>query len=132
MTNPLIAIKKYFISTLGPATSLTVYDGIAPDTAGSEYIVLTGRTGQQLQGKTGFVNNCSVTVECITRGQSTGYKRAEAIGQLVLTAINSDTDITLATGQATSLFVESIRNIDGLNSTDNVFRQIITYNVIIS
>ena len=132
MTNPIPALKKYFVTTLGTATGLTVYDGIAPDDAGSEYVVITGRSAQQLQGKTDFISNVSITVDCVTRGNFTGYKQAEAIGQDVLTAINSDTNITLATGQATSLYVAGITNLDGLNPTDNIFRQLITYNVIIS
>jgi len=52
---------------------------------------------------------------------------------LVLTAINSDTNITLANGfYSSSLSVASIRNLDGLNPTENVFRTIITYNIIIT
>jgi hypothetical protein len=132
MTNPIPAIKKWLYTTIGTATGLTVYDGIAPDTAGNEYIVLTGRTGNQLQGKTGFTSNVTMTVDVVTRGQFTGYKRSEAIAQDILTAIDSNTGITLSTGQATSLYVGTITNLDGLNPLDNVFRTIITYNVIIS
>lgn len=132
MTNPISALKKYFVTTLGTATGLTVYDGIAPDDAGSQYVVITGRSAQQLQGKSGFVSSVSITVDCVTRGNFTGYKQAEAIGQDVMTAINSDTDINLSTGQCTSLFVAGVTNLDGLNPTDAVFRQLITYNCIIS
>ena len=132
MTNPIPAIKKWLYTTIGTATGLSVYDGIAPDNAGNEYIVLTGRTGNQLQGKTGFTNNVTMTVDVVTRGQFTGYKRSEAIAQDILTAIDSDTSITMSTGQATSLYVGTITNLDGLNPLDNVFRTIITYNVIIT
>ena len=132
MTNPIPAIKKYLYTAIGTATSLTVYDGIAPDEAGNEYIVLTGRSGTQLQGKTGFSSNVNITVDIVTRGSFTGYKRSEDIAQLILAAIDSNTDITLSTGQATSLYLANINNLDGLNPLDNVFRTIITYNVIIS
>jgi len=132
MTNPIPAIKKYLYTAIGTATSLTVYDGIAPDDADNEYIVLTGRSGNQLQGKTGFTSNVTMTVDIVTRGQFTGYKRSEDIAQLILTALDSNTSITLSTGQATSLYLATITNLDGLNPLDNVFRTIITYNVIIS
>jgi len=132
MTNPIPAIKKYLYTAIGTATSLTVYDGIAPDDAGNEYIVLTGRSGTQLQGKTGFSSNVNITVDIVTRGSFTGYKRSEEIAQLILTALDSNTGITLSTGQATSLYLATITNLDGLNPLDNVFRTIITYNVIIS
>lgn len=132
MTNPIPSIKKWLYATIQTATSLTVYDGIAPDDAGNEYIVLTGRSGTQMQGKTGFASNVAMTIDIVTRGQFTGYKRSEDIAQLILTAIDSDTNITLSTGQATSLYLGNITNLDGLNPLDNVFRTIITYNVIIS
>ena len=133
MLNPNIEIKKWFFTNLTSATSLVVYDGFAPEGAGNEYIVLTGRTSTQDQGKEGYTNTISITVDIITKNANFGYKRAETISDLVLTAINSDTNITLANGfTASSLSVESVRNLDGLNPLDNVFRVLITYNIIIT
>jgi len=133
MLNPNIEIKKWFYTNLTSATSLVVYDGFAPEGAGNEYIVLTGRTSTQDQGKEGYTNSISITVDIITKNANFGYKRAETISDLVLTAINSDTNITLANGfTASSLSVESVRNLDGLNPLDNVFRVLITYNIIIT
>jgi len=133
MLNPNIEIKKWFYTNLASATSLVVYDGFAPEGAGNEYIVLTGRTSTQEQGKEGYTNSISITVDIITKNANFGYKRAETISDLVLTAINSDTNITLANGfTASSLSVESVRNLDGLNPLDNVFRVLITYNIIIT
>lgn len=133
MLNPNIEIKKWFYTEVSEATNLVVYDGFAPDGAGSEYIVLTGRSSSQEQGKQGFTNSISIIVDIITKNANFGYKRAEAISDLVLAAINSDTDITLSNGfTASSLSVESIRNLDGINPLDNVFRVLITYNIIIT
>jgi hypothetical protein len=133
MLNPNIEIKKWFYTNLTSASGLVVYDGFAPEGAGNEYIVLTGRTSTQDQGKEGYTNTISITVDIITKNANFGYKRAEAISDLVLTAINSDTNITLANGfTASSLSVESVRNLDGLNPLDNVFRVLITYNIIIT
>lgn len=133
MLNPNIEIKKWFYTEISDATDLVVYDGFAPDGAGDEYIVLTGRTSSQEQGKQGFTNSISIIVDIITKNANFGYKRAEEISDLVLEAINSDTEITLSNGfTASSLSVESIRNLDGLNPTDNVFRVLITYNITIT
>ena len=133
MLNPNIEIKKWFYTNLTSASGLTVYDGFAPEGAGNEYIVMTGRTSSQDQGKTGYTNSNSITVDIITKNANFGYKRAEAISNLVLNAINSDTNITLANGfTASSLSVESVRNLDGLNPLDNVFRVLITYNITIT
>ena len=133
MLNPNIEIKKWFFTNLTSATALVVYDGFAPEGAGNEYIVLTGRTSTQDQGKEGYTNSISIVVDIITKNANFGYKRAETISDLVLTAINSDTNITLANGfTASSLSVESVRNLDGLNPLDNVFRVLITYNIIIT
>jgi hypothetical protein len=133
MLNPNIEIKKWFYTNLTSATSLVVYDGFAPEGAGNEYIVMTGRTSSQEQGKEGYTNTITIIVDIITKNANFGYKRAEAISDLVLTAINSDTNITLANGfTASSLSVESVRNLDGLNPLDNVFRVLITYNIIIT
>ena len=133
MLNPNIEIKKWFYTNLTSATSLVVYDGFAPEGSGNEYIVLTGRTSSQEQGKEGYTNTITIIVDIITKNANFGYKRAETISDLVLTAINSDTNITLANGfTASSLSVESVRNLDGLNPLDNVFRVLITYNIIIT
>jgi hypothetical protein len=94
---------------------------------------MTGRTSSQEQGKAGYTNSISIVVDIITKNANFGYKRAEAISDLVLEDINSDTTITLSNGfSASSLFVESVRNLDGLNPLDNVFRVLITYNIIIT
>jgi hypothetical protein len=133
MLNPNIEIKKWFYTNLTSASGLVVYDGFAPEGAGNEYIVLTGRTSTQDQGKEGYTNTITIIVDIITKNANFGYKRAETISDLVLTAINSDTNITLANGfTASSLSVESVRNLDGLNPLDNVFRVLITYNIIIT
>jgi hypothetical protein len=133
MLNPNIEIKKWFYTNLTSASGLTVYDGIAPTGAGDEYIVMSGRTSSQDDGKSGYTNSVSIDVDIVTKNANFGYKRSEEISNLVLTAINSDTNITLANGfYSSTLFVQSIRNLDGLNPTDNVFRTIITYNIIIT
>lgn len=133
MLNPNIEIKKWFVTNVGTATGLPVYDGMAPDNNLSEYIVLDGRTSSQEQGKSGYTNTNVIIVDIITKNANFGYKRAETISNLVLTAINSDTNITLANGfYSSSLSVASIRNLDGINPMDNVFRTIITYNIIIT
>ena len=133
MLNPNIEIKKWFITHLESATSLDVYDGIAPEGAGNEYLVLTGRTGAQDQGKSGYTSGVTIIVDIVTKSANFGYKRAEAISDLILNAINSNTTITLPSGwNSSSLSVENIRNLDGLNPIDNVFRVLITYNIIIT
>ena len=133
MLNPNIEIKKWFFTNLESATNLDVYDGIAPEGAGNEYIVLTGRAGSQDQGKTGFTSDITIIVDIITKNANFGFKRAETISNLVLTAINSDTKITLPSGWgSSSLSIGNIRNLDGLNPIDNVFRVLITYNITIT
>ena len=126
-------IKKWFYTNLVSATGLSVYDGIAPVNAANEYIIMDGRTSSQEQGKNGYTNSISIDVDIVTKNANFGYKRAEEISNLVLTAINSDTNITLANGfYSSTLYVASIRNLDGLNPLDNVFRTIITYNITIT
>ena len=133
MLNPNIEIKKWFYNELISATDLGVYDGIAPDGVGNEYIILDGRTSSQEQGKAGYTNAISIVVDIVTKNANFGYKRAEEISNLVLADINSDTTITLSNGFTSSaLSVQSVRNLDGLNPIDNVFRTIITYNIIIT
>jgi len=133
MLNPNIEIKKWFYSELVSATSLAVYDGIAPEGAGTEYIIMTGRTGSQDQGKSGYTSTTVIVVDIVTKNANFGYKRAETISDLVLNAINSNTTITLpVTWGGSSLSVESIRNLDGINPIENVFRVLITYNITIT
>lgn len=133
MLNPNIEIKKWFYTNLTTATGLVVYDGLAPDGAGEEYIIMNGRTSAQDQGKSGYTNSVTIDVDIVTKNANFGYKRAEEISNLVLTAINSDTNITLANGfYSSTLVVRNIINLDGINPIDNIFRTIITYNIIIT
>jgi hypothetical protein len=133
MLNPNIEIKKWFYNKLVAVTSLGVYDGIAPDNSGNEYIIMDGRMSTQEQGKIGYTNGISIVVDIVTKNANFGYKRSEEISNLVLANINSDTKITLSNGFTSSaLSVQSIRNLDALNPLDNVFRTIITYNIIIT
>jgi len=133
MLNPNIDIKKWFYTNLVSITDLDVYDGMAPEGAGNEYLILDGRSSSQEQGKTGYTNSVTMTVDIVTKNANFGYKRAETISDLILANINSDTTITLANGfYCSSLYVQSVRNIDGLNSIDNVFRTLIIYNLTIT
>jgi hypothetical protein len=133
MLNPNIEIKKWFYTNLVSATELPVYDGFAPDYSENEYIILTGRTSSQEQGKDGYTNSITIIVDIVTKNANFGYKRSEEISDLVLANINSDTTITLANGFTSSaLSVGSVLNLDGLNPLDNVFRTLITYNLIIT
>jgi len=133
MLNPNIEIKKWFYTNLTSSSTLPVYDGIAPDNGVDEYVIMTGRTSAQEQGKISYTNSVTIDVDIVIKNSNFGYKRAETISDLILTAINSDTNITLTNGfYASSLVVGAIRNLDGLNPLDNVFRTIITYNLIIT
>jgi hypothetical protein len=133
MLNPNIEIKKWFINTINSATGISVYDGMAPNTGGNEYIILTGRTSVQEQGKTGYTNNMTLIVDIVTKNANFGFKRSETISNLILNAINSDTIISLPSGwNASQLFVDSVRNLDALNPLDNVFRTLITFKLIIT
>ena len=106
---------------------------MAPEGAGNEYLILDGRSSSQEQGKTGYTNSVTMTVDIVTKNANFGYKRAETISDLILAGINSDTTITLNNGfYCSSLFVQSVRNIDGLNPIDNVFRTLIIYNLTIT
>jgi hypothetical protein len=133
MYNPNIDIKKWFYTNLVSATGLGVYDGIAPVTAGNEYLILTDRTSSQVQGKNGYTNTLVFMIDIVTKNANFGFKRAETISNLILSAINSDTTITLPAGwKASSLSVGGIRNLSALNPLDNVFRTLITYNLTIT
>jgi hypothetical protein len=133
MYNPNIDIKKWFYTNLVSATGLGVYDGIAPVTAGNEYLILTDRISSQVQGKNGYTNTLVFMIDIVTKNANFGFKRAETISNLILNAINSDTTITLPAGwKASSLSVGGIRNLSALNPLDNVFRTLITYNLTIT
>ena len=132
MLNPNVEIKKWFFDTISNL-GYGVYDGIAPTDAGKTYIVLDGRTSSQEKGKSGYTNEITIIVDIVTKSANFGYKDSETISNDILTAINSDTQITLAEGwNSSDVYVESIRNLDGLNPLDNVFRTLITYKIIIT
>jgi hypothetical protein len=133
MLNPNIEIKKWFYTNLTSSSGLPVFDGYAPNNGVNEYIIMNGRTSTQDQGKISYTNGVTIDVDIVIKNSNFGYKRAETISDLILTAINSQTAITLANGfYASSLVVGAIRNLDALEPSDNIFRTIITYNLIIT
>jgi hypothetical protein len=133
MLNPNIEIKKWFYTNLTSSSGLPVFDGYAPNNGVNEYIIMSGRTSIQEQGKISYTNGVTIDVDIVIKNSNFGYKRAETISDLILTAINSQTAITLANGfYASSLVVGAIRNLDALEPSDNIFRTIITYNLIIT
>jgi hypothetical protein len=133
MLNPNIEIKKWFYTNLTSSSGLPVYDGYAPNNGVNEYIIMNGRASTQEQGKISYTNGVTIDVDIVIKNSNFGYKRAETISDLILTAINSQTAITLANGfYASSLVVGAIRNLDALEPSDNIFRTIITYNLIIT
>ena len=75
MLNPNIDIKKWFYTNLVSITDLDVYDGMAPEGAGNEYLILDGRSSSQEQGKTGYTNSVTMTVDIVTKNANFGYKR---------------------------------------------------------
>ena len=133
MLNPNIEIKKWFYTNLTSSSGLPVYDGYAPDNGVNEYVIMNGRASAQEQGKISYTNAFTIDVDIVIKNSNFGYKRAETISDLILAAINSETNITLTNGfYASSLVVGAIRNLDGLNPSDNLWRTIITYNLIIT
>ena len=133
MLNPNIEIKKWFYTNLTSSSGLPVYDGYAPNNGVNEYIIMNGRASSQDQGKISYTNGVTIDVDIVIKNSNFGYKRAETISDLILAAINSQTAITLANGfYASSLVVGAIRNLDALEPSDNIFRTIITYNLIIT
>ena len=82
-------------SHLVSATNLAVYDGIAPEGAGTEYIIMTGRTGSQDQGKSGFTSTTVIVVDIVQKMLTLVTKRAGNYKRLVLNAINSNSSVTL-------------------------------------
>ena len=133
MLNPNIEIKKWFYTNLTSSSGLPVFDGYAPNNGVNEYIIMNGRASTQDQGKISYTNGVTIDVDIVIKNSNFGYKRAETISDLILTAINSQTAITLANGfYASSLVVGAIRNLDALEPSDNIFRTIITYNLIIT
>ena len=71
-------------------------------------------------------------INIVTKNANFGYKRSEEISNDILYTINSDNTIDLGNGWNASTNYVSIRNLDGLNPLDNVFRTILTYNLIIT
>ena len=133
MLNPNIEVKKWFYTNLTSSSGLPVYDGYAPNNGVNEYIIMNGRASTQEQGKISYTNGVTIDVDIVIKNSNFGYKRAETISDLILAAINSQTAITLTNGfYASSLVVGSIRNLDALEPSDNIFRTIITYNLIIT
>jgi hypothetical protein len=133
MLNPNLEIKKWFYTNLTSSSGLPVFDGYAPNNGVNEYIIMNGRASTQDQGKISYTNGVTIDVDIVIKNSNFGYKRAETISDLILAAINSQTAITLANGfYASSLVVGAIRNLDALEPSDNIFRTIITYNLIIT
>ncbi len=76
------------------------------------------------------MSSVTITLDIITKNSKFGYDRPDEIAQLILTRIDSNTVITLASPfQAAALSAADISNADGLTDETNVFRTILTYNL---
>ena len=133
MKNPAIEIKKWLYARLQAYSYVDVYDAMVPDDANGEYIVITSRTANQMEGKDCFQFEVSANVDIVTKGSNFGFKRAEQIAELVMGGINSDTIVTLPVGwDCKNVVCESVNNLEDLDPLDNTFRVIIRYTFVIT
>lgn len=133
MKNPAIEIKKWLYAQLQAYSYVDVYDAMVPDDANGEYIVITSRTANQMEGKDCFQFEVSANVDIVTKSSNFGFKRSEQIAELVMAGINSDTIVTLPTGwDCKNVVCESVNNLEDLDPFDNTFRVIIRYTFVIT
>lgn len=128
MKNPFYYIIPKYYQKLDTIPGVTVYDGMAPSTASGTYIIIGDRQSNQLDDKSGFLSDLSVTIDCVVKGQGFGFKDSEELANSVLGLINSDAPFDDSPDfQVSCTRMESINNLSGLNPTDNIFRTIIRF-----
>jgi hypothetical protein len=134
MKNPVTELTKAYYDLLVSATGLPVYDGIAPNNSGNDYIIIGERTVIQNQDKNDFFTEVLFVFQIVTKGLGTGYKKANDYSDDVLAVINSDdTDaIIMDNFKLNALSIVSINNLHGLNPADNQFSIIIRVNALIT
>lgn len=126
MKNPLVQLTKAYYDVIVASVGIPVYDGIAP-IGGNEYVIIGERQVLQQQDKNDYLTECLFVFQIVTKGLSTGYKKANEYCDLLLDVINSNsTDLIVMTDfKMESQQIESINNLQGLNPADNQFSIIV-------
>ncbi len=138
MKNPFkYLIPAYYTALNGQitvnGTVLPVYDGMVPPNGPLSYILIGERRSSQQQAKCGFLTECFVLIDIVLKGSGYGFKQVEDAADQVLAIINSNDNVTPTSGiQVVTTSVQSINNLSSLNSTDQVFRQLIRFRNVVS
>ena len=127
MKNPLVQLTKAYYDLISGALGIGVYDGIAPNNSGNNYVIIGERQVLQQLDKNDYLTECLFVFQIVTKGLSTGYKKANEYCDMLLDVINSNsTDLIVMNDfRMESQQIESINNLQGLNPADNQFSIII-------
>jgi len=123
LKNPNSQLIKAYYNALNGV--LPVFDGIAPNNASGNYIVLADRTAAQQADKNNFFTQVTVVIDIVTTGQNTGFKAAQQYSNQVLEIINSNETLTMDDFTLDSQVIESINNLSGLDPAQKMFRVLI-------
>lgn len=138
MKNPFkYLIPAYYAALNGQVTVngtvLPVYDGMVAPNGAASYILIGERTSNQLGAKCGFLTECFVLIDIVIKSNGYGFKQADDAANQVLAIINSDDNPIPTSGiQVVTTSVQSINNLSSLNSTEQVFRQLIRFRNVVS
>ncbi len=132
MKNPFkYIIPAYFdtldgVLTLG-ATVLKVYDGSVPPNENGSFVLIGERTYTQDPAKGRFIGEAFVLVDVTIRGANFGFKDSDAVAEQVMALINSDSNPPTTGVQVATTSIESVNNLAGIDSRNNVYRTLIRY-----
>ena len=138
MKNPFkYLIPAYYSALSGSivlgSSIIQVYDGMAAPNADQSYIMIGERSSSQLNAKCSFTSECFVLIDIVIKGANYSFQTADDVAEQVLQRVNSNLNPTPSSSfQVVTTSVQSVNNLSSLNSTDQVFRQLIRFRNVVS
>lgn len=126
MKYPLIQLIKAYFTELNGVISTPVYDGIIPNSAPSEYVLIGDRLVVNIGQDGNLFTECMVTFDVTTKTRDYGFKGNSSVVDEILAIINDDTVLGgMANFEMDNQVIEDIQPLPALTDKENLYRTII-------
>lgn len=135
MKNPDKWIRKGIIGVLGINTPYRVYDmRVSGNNVPNNYIILSTQTKQEgMENKCGNGWDCTILIDIVTRFMGTSNPgNREVVNDIEEYVIQQMEGFSAEGFSLFSVEMESSTSLDTLTDTQNVFRQLVRYRILLN
>lgn len=125
MKYPLTELVKAYFTALNGVISVPVYDGIIPNDAPTEYVLIGDRLVVNIGQDSNFFTECMVTFDVTSKTRNYGFKGNSAVVDELVSIINDDTILTMTSFTMDNQVIEDIQPLPTLSDKENIYRTIV-------